>query len=230
MKLREAGAVFAAAVTVAMAPAGAVSPDVLKTAVDAAVAASQARYAFEMAVTERRNDNPETSYRLSYDPRRDPAWVVAAADDAARDAAEKAAKSLDAADGDDRLLYDRLFESIDGVRLIEDVGDAAIFAADVVNDDVPDGALELRLTYDKAGGHVAKIETVLREPFKPNPAVKVKALTQVQQFGPVSPGGPAFLKSTDSRTVANAFFKSYDVDIKTEYFNIESVALTPQAE
>jgi len=207
----------------------------LQSAIDDAEAHATSRWAFTITHTDYGEDG-ERTFKLRFDPRRADGerWVLLepALERLSKDE-KKTLKSMQEADTpDDALIYDKLAVDIETVTLVSENETQASFLVPLIDDDMPEKmreAVEMRVTVNKPGAYVEKIELTSSKPFKPAPVAKINSFSQTQHYVQPEKGGPALLRLSESDVAGKAMFKKFASKTRTEYSDFERVEVGVRA-
>ncbi len=198
----------------------------LEKAIETAFAHAGDRFAFTVSL-EQSNEEETVSLELRYDPRepeKDRWRLLGASDDGLSKKEKKVFKKIRKSEfSDDAIVYDKLGEELSTFALISETEEAAVFSSPVVDDDLPEGALEMYVTLDKKGGHVSRIEVRSLKPFKPASVAKIETMSQVQTYRLSEAGGPALLHTSESAAEGSAMFKSFKSHSRQTFSDIERI-------
>jgi len=205
----------------------------LHAAAEKAANYAQHDYAFTVDHWSREGDK-EIAAKVRFDPRREKGeqWqVLEPAHDDLDKGAKKILKTLQKAEIEDHpLLYEKLDEMIEDAELVEETDAAAVLVAQVDEDDFPKDALEVYITFNKAGGYVSRIDVKSKKAFKPMAIAKVEHLVQTQFFAAPHDGGPAFLERTEGVVSGEAMFRDFKSETRQSFSDIELVEVaTPDS-
>ncbi|MBI1391380.1 MAG: hypothetical protein GC152_01440 [Alphaproteobacteria bacterium] len=201
--------------------------DMLRAAVAKAKEFHDTRFAFTARRANTGRDGETETFIAEFDPSRpdDEQWRFIS--DAEGDA-DDAMKTQRKEDAEDRpVVYADLGE-LEGVFLVSNELDTALFVSRELGEDAPKDALEARLTLDKSSGHISKIEVVSIRPFKPLPIAQVKNYRQVKEFAPPVDGGPALLRRLATLTEGSAMFRSFHIESETVFEDVRPVDAPPR--
>jgi len=200
--------------------------DMLNEAADLAAEHADTRFAYTVDYWRRKNEE-EVSVKVRYDPRLPEGgrWrLVEGALEDLDDDMQDEIKNLEKRERpDEKLVYDKIGDVIDSVELIEETDAYAVFRGSLIDDGVPEDAIQATFTLNKTTGHVERIEARALEPFKPAPIAKIKSYYQDQYFAPPADGGPALLVESDNDVAGKAMFKSFSVRQRRQFSDIELV-------
>ena len=198
-------------------------------AIDVAKAEANSRWAFTMTHTDYAEDG-EKIYRLRYDPRREDGerWTLLepALEGLSKDE-KKTFKNIQKNDeADDGLIYDKLDIDFDKAELTAEDEVRATFVGPITDDEMPEkmqDALVMTVTVNKPGRYVEEISLHSTEEFKPAAVAKIISFKQIQQYKPLSEGGPALMRASQSDVSGKAMLKKFNSKTETTYSDFEQV-------
>ena len=209
--------------------------DMLSAAADLAAEHADTRFAYTVDYWRRKNEE-EVSVKVRYDPRlpEGERWrlVEGSLEDLDDDMRDEI-KDLEKRERpDEKLVYGKIGDVIESVELIEETDAYAVFRGPLIDDGVPEDAVQATFTLNKTTGHIERIEASALEPFKPAPIAKIKKFYQDQRYAPPSGDGPALLSGSESDVAGKAMFKKFSVHQRRRFSDIELVkpADMPSAE
>ena len=200
--------------------------DMLRAAADLAADHADTRFAYTVDYW-RLKDGEEVSVKVRYDPRLPEGgrWrlVDASLEDLDKDLRKEIESLEERERPDEKLVYHKLGEVLEGLELVEETDVQAIFRGPINGDDMPEDVLQATITLNKTTGHIERIETIALEPFKPAPVAKVKRFYQDQRYAVPTGGGPALLVDSESDVSGKAVFKSFSTQQRRQFSDIELV-------
>lgn len=200
--------------------------DILREAADLAAKHADTRFAYTVDYW-RRKDDEEVSIKVRYDPRLPEGGRWRLVDTSLEDLDKDLRKEIEDLEErerpDEKLVYDKISDLIEKVELVEETEAYAVFRGPLIDDGVPEGAVQATLTLNKTTRHIERIEARAIEPFKPAPVAKVKKFYQDQRFAPPAGDGPALLSESESDVSGKAVFKSFSTQQRRQFSDIELV-------
>lgn len=200
--------------------------DMLNAAAGLAADHADTRFAYTVDYWRRKNEE-EVSVKVRYDPRlpEGKRWrLVEGALEDLNDDMRDEIKDLEKRDRpDDKLVYDKIGDVMESMELIEETDAHAVFRGPLIDDGVPENAVQATFTLNKTTGHIERIEASALEPFKPAPIAKIKKFYQDQRYAPPVDGGPALLSGSESDVSGKAVFKKFSVQQRRRFSDIELV-------
>ena len=200
--------------------------DMLNTAANLAARHADTRFAYTVDYWRMKNEE-EVAVKIRYDPRLPVGsrWrlVEGSLEDFDDDMREEIEDLEKRERPDEKLVYDRIGDVIESVELVEETDTYAVFRGPLIDDGVPENAVQATFMLNKTTVHIERIEASALEPFKPAPIAKIKKFYQDQRYAPPAGDGPALLVESDSNVSGKAMFKKFSVQQRRRFSDIELV-------